>query len=66
MAAIIDFTFNLGAGALKASTLRRKINAELWADTCVELKRWNKAGGRVLDGLTKRRMAETILVGRTT
>lgn len=64
LAAIIDFTFNLGAGALRASTLRRKINAELWADTCVELKRWNKAGGRVLAGLTMRRTAEAILVGR--
>jgi lysozyme len=64
LAAIIDFAFNLGAGALRASTQRRKINAELWADTCVELKRWNKAGGRVLAGLTMRRTAKTILVGR--
>ncbi len=63
LAAIIDFTFNLGVGALRASTLRRRINAELWADTCVELKRWNKARGRVLAGLTMRRTVEAILVG---
>ncbi len=62
LASIIDFTFNLGAGALRASTLRRKINAELWADTCVELKRWNKAGGRVQPGLTQRRGAEASLI----
>ena len=65
LAAIIDFTFNLGAGALRASTLRRKINAEQWEGACVELNRWNKARGRVLDGLKKRRAAECNLVSRS-
>lgn len=62
LAAIIDFAFNLGSGALKASTLRRKINAGNWADVPSQLSRWNKAGGRVLRGLTIRRAAEAALI----
>lgn len=62
LAAIIDFAFNLGSGALKASTLRRKINAGHWADVPNQLSRWNKAGGRVLRGLTIRRAAEAELI----
>lgn len=56
--ALLDFTFNLGAGNLRASTLRRKVNAGHWDEVPVQLLRWNKAGGRVLRGLTRRRQAE--------
>jgi lysozyme len=62
LAAIIDFAFNCGHGALRASTLRRKINAELWNEVPVQLMRWNRAGGRVLRGLTIRRQAEANLI----
>ena len=62
LAALIDFTFNLGAGNLKASTLRRKVNAHAWEDVPSELRKWNKAGGRVLRGLTIRREAEAALI----
>lgn len=62
LAAIIDFTFNLGAGNLRASTLRKRINAGDWASVPTELRKWNKAGGRVLRGLTLRREAEIALV----
>lgn len=62
LAAIFDFTFNLGPGALRVLTLRRKINAELWADPCVKLERWDKASGRLLLGLTRRRDAEIMLI----
>ena len=62
LAAIIDFTFNVGIGALRASTLRRKINEELWEEVPAQLMRWNKAGGRVLRGLTIRRQAEANLI----
>lgn len=61
LAAIIDFTFNLGGGALKVSTLRRRINAGDWGDVPRQLLRWNKAGGRVLRGLTLRRRSEAAL-----
>jgi len=62
IAAITSFTFNVGIGALRASTLRRKINAELWDEVPEQLLRWNKAGGRVLRGLTIRRQAEANLI----
>lgn len=60
--ALIDFAFNLGEGNLKASTLRRRVNAGDWEDVPAQLLRWNKAGGRVLRGLTLRRQAEGALV----
>lgn len=62
LAAIIDFTFNLGAGNLRASTLRRRINSGDWDDVPDQLRRWNKAGGRVLRGLVIRREAEAVLI----
>lgn len=62
VAALTDFAFNLGTGALKTSTLRRKVNAGLWPEVPTQLMRWNKAGGRVLRGLTRRRQAEVDLL----
>lgn len=62
LAALIDFTFNLGAGNLSASTLRKRVNAGRWADVPAELRKWNKGGGRVLRGLTMRREAEVTLI----
>lgn len=62
LAALIDFTFNLGDGNLRASTLRRRANAGEWGDVPAQLAKWNKAGGRVLRGLTLRRAAEAALI----
>jgi len=62
VAALIDFTFNLGQGNLKASTLRKRVNAADWEAVPGELRRWNKAGGRVLRGLTIRREVEAALI----
>lgn len=64
LAAITDFVFNLGAGRLQASTLRRRINERNWKDAAREIRRWNKAGGRVLAGLVARREAEAQLILR--
>jgi lysozyme len=64
LAAIVDFTFNLGAGRLQTSTLRRRINQRDWAATGEELRRWVFAGGRALPGLVARREAETLLIYR--
>jgi lysozyme len=60
-AAILDFAFNLGTGNLKASTLRKRILASEWAAVPNELRKWNKAGGKVLRGLTLRRDSEVAL-----
>ena len=58
LAAIVDFTFNLGAGRLQTSTLRRRINQQVWSGAVKELRRWVYGGGRVLQGLVMRRQAE--------
>lgn len=65
LAAIMDFTFNLGAGRLQTSTLRRRVNQRDWAAAAAELRRWVYGGGKVLPGLVARRHAEgSLLVDR--
>lgn len=61
-AALIDFAFNLGAGRLQASTLRRAVLAQDWDWAKQEIRKWNRAGGRVLKGLVLRREAEASLL----
>ena len=63
LAAIVDFTFNLGAGRLQTSTLRRRINQRDWSASGQELRRWVYGGGKVLPGLVVRRRAEMTLLG---
>jgi lysozyme len=58
LAAIVDFTFNLGAGRLQTSTLRRRVNQRDWTAAANELRRWVYGGGKVLPGLVARREAE--------
>lgn len=62
LAALIDFTFNLGSGNLRASTLRKRVNAGDWDQVPTELRKWVRGGGRVLRGLVLRREAEIELV----
>ena len=59
--AMVSFTYNLGARSLSTSTLLRKLNAGDYAGAADEFLRWNKAGGKVLNGLTRRREAERAL-----
>jgi lysozyme len=61
LAALIDFTFNLGGNALKNSSLRRKVNAGMWSAVPTELRKWVMAAGRRLRGLVIRREAEAAL-----
>ncbi len=60
--AIVDFCYNLGAGNLQRSTLRRRINAQDWIGAEDELRKWVKAGGIVLPGLVARREAEIVFM----
>ncbi len=62
LAAIVDFTFNLGAGRLQSSTLRRRINQRDWSVAALELQRWVRGGGKILTGLVVRREAEAMLL----
>lgn len=59
--ALVSFTYNLGARSLSTSTLLRKLNAGDCAGAADEFLRWNKAGGKALNGLTRRREAERAL-----
>ena len=59
--ALVAWTFNLGVGNLRNSTMLKKLNSEDYASVPSEMKRWNKAGGKTLDGLIRRRKAESLL-----
>lgn len=56
--AVVSFAFNVGLGNLKSSTLLRKLNAGDYAGAAGQFPQWNKAAGRVLSGLTRRRASE--------
>jgi GH24 family phage-related lysozyme (muramidase) len=59
--ALVSFTYNVGEGALSSSTLLRLLNQGNIQGAADQFPRWNKAGGRVLAGLTRRRNAERAL-----
>ena len=61
-AAIADFIYNLGIGNYTKSTLKKHIDQNNWRAASGEIKRWNKAGGVVLRGLTIRRNKEAALL----
>lgn len=56
--ALVSFAYNLGNGNLQQSTLLKKVNNNDFIGASLEFEKWNKAGGKVLSGLTKRRTAE--------
>ncbi|MCL4068987.1 lysozyme [Pseudomonas sp. GX19020] len=56
--ALTSWTYNVGAGAACSSTLAKRANAGDWVAACNELPKWNKAGGKVVRGLTNRRADE--------
>ncbi len=58
LGALTSFAYNLGVSAFQRSTLLRKINACEWDEVERQFLRWNRAGGRKLKGLTRRRQAE--------
>lgn len=59
--ALVSWVFNLGPTNLKASTLLKVLNAKDYEGVPAQIKRWNKAGGKVLQGLIRRREAESLL-----
>lgn len=56
--ALVDFTFNLGVGNLESSTLLKDLNAGNFEAAANQFELWDKAGGQVLAGLFRRRIAE--------
>lgn len=61
LGALVSFAFNVGVGALGSSTLLRLLNAGNYQGAAAQFARWNKAGGRALAGLIRRRSAEARL-----
>jgi len=57
---LVSWVYNLGPSNLKASTLLNVLNAGEYENVPEQIKRWNKAGGKVLDGLIRRREAEAL------
>jgi lysozyme len=62
LAAIISFAYNCGIGNYRVSTLKRKVDAADWPGAAEQIVKWDKAGGRVLAGLTRRRRSEALLL----
>ncbi|TGX53942.1 lysozyme [Sphingomonas gei] len=61
--ALVSFAYNVGVGNLSSSTLLKLHKAKDFAGAQQQFGRWNKAAGKVLAGLTKRRAAEAALYG---
>lgn len=59
--ALVAWTFNLGPTNLRESTLLKRVNEERFSDVPTEIRRWNRAGGEVVQGLVRRRAAEALL-----
>jgi len=59
--ALVSWTYNLGPTNLNSSTMLKVLNAGQYAGVPAQMKRWNKAGGKVLEGLVRRREAEALL-----
>lgn len=56
--AYVSLTYNIGVSAFCNSTLVKKLNQEQYSEACAEISKWNRQGGRVLNGLVKRREEE--------
>jgi|TARA_R100000700_G_C3112437_1_gene104881 lysozyme len=59
--ALVSWVFNLGPTNLKSSTMLKVLNEKKYSEVPFQIKRWNKASGKVLDGLVRRREAEALL-----
>jgi lysozyme len=62
IAAVISWAYNCGLGNYRISTFKKRVDAGNWEGAAEECRKWNKAAGRVLPGLTKRREAEALMM----
>ena len=61
LGALVSFSYNVGTGALASSTLLKLLNSKNYKGAAEQFSRWNKAAGKILAGLTKRRTSERAL-----
>mgnify|MGYP001298266359 CR=1 FL=1 len=59
--ALVSWCYNLGPNSLKKSTMLKVLNKGNHQEVPHQIKRWNKAGGKVLEGLVRRREAEAVM-----
>ena len=59
--ALVCWVYNLGVGSLRSSTMLTVLNDGDYKGVPAQIKRWNRAGGKVLDGLIRRRNAEAAM-----
>lgn len=64
--ALVDFVYNLGAGNFEGSTLLKLVNAGDMSGAAAQFARWNRAAGKPMRGLTRRRAAEAALFAGNT
>ena len=62
VAAVTSWVYNCGLGNYRVSTFKKRVDANDWDGAAEECMKWNKAAGRVLPGLTRRRAAEAALM----
>ena len=62
IAAVTSWAYNCGLGNYRVSTFKKRIDAGDWDGAAMECVKWNKANGRILPGLTRRRAAEAALM----
>lgn len=62
VAAVLSFIYNCGTENYRVSTFRKKVNEGNWQEAAEQTKLWNKANGKVLLGLTRRRQAEAMAI----
>ncbi len=62
IAAVLSWVYNCGMGNYRISTFRKKINDQDWMEAAEQCKKWNKANGKVMRGLTKRRSIEAVYI----
>ena len=60
-AACVSLAYNIGLGNFQNSTVLRCLNAKNWTDAADAFLLWNKANGRIMNGLVRRREAERAL-----
>lgn len=60
IAAVLSWCYNLGFGNYRVSTFKKRIDSQDWDGAAEECKKWDKAAGRVMRGLTRRRKAESL------
>ena len=59
--ALVAWTYNLGPSNLRSSTMLKRLNDSSFDEVPSEMRRWNKAAGKVVNGLVRRREAEALL-----